>query len=106
MVNIPEAVELNSAQKLLDSNTQRQQKQLLAAKSSVSTEITAQLVSIIDAPQTSTCPQAVLVQGSGAGFWCRVLVQGSGAEGPRSLAMLVCLKAEGADRPMRAQGAA
>lgn len=97
MVNIPEAMELNSAQKLPDSNAQRQQKQLLAAlpagKSSVSTEITGQLVSISDAPQTLTRPQAVLVQDSGA-------------EGACWLAMLVCLKAEGADRPMRAQGAA
>lgn len=66
MVKIPEALELNSAQKLPDSNTQRQQKQLLAAlpagKSSVSTEITGQLVSISDVPQTLTHPQAVLVQ--------------------------------------------
>lgn len=110
MVNIPEALELNSAQKLPDSNRQRQQKQLLAAlpagKSSISTEITGQLVSISDAPQTLARPQTVLVQGSGAGFWGRVLVQGSGAEGACSLAMLVRLKAEGADRPMRAQGAA
>lgn len=75
MVNIPEALELNSAQKLPDSGAQRQQKQLLAAlpaaKSSVSTEITGQLVSISDAPQTLARLQAVPVQGSGAGFWCR-----------------------------------